>query len=118
MALQSLLIVFTADDFEFNGASFGPLNALTNGIKIEVTVSATTTELFNIKQNEDYLRTPGRLPLINNTGPKDLLGAEFSFGGLIKLVGDDGDKISMTVRDDLISTKLKYLTATVFGVNE
>jgi len=118
LALQSLLIVFTADDFEFNGASFGPNTALSNGIKVELTVSSVTTEIFNITQNEDYLRTPGRLPLINNTGPKDLLGAEFAFGGLIKLIGDDSDKISLTVRDNLTSVKLKYLTATVFGVNE
>jgi hypothetical protein len=53
--------------------------------------------------------------VINNTGPKDLLSGAFAFGGLIKLVGDNGDYVRFTVRDDLTSTKLKYFTATVYG---
>ena len=115
ISVQEILVIFTADDFAFDGASFGPNTALANGIKVETTLDGTTTEIFNIIQNEDYLRIPGRIPLVNNTGPKDVLGAAFQFGGLLKLVQADGDNITITVRDDLTSVKLKYLTATVFG---
>lgn len=117
VSLQSVLLVFTADDFSFDGASFGPNSKLTNGISIEVTVNSVNSPIFTIFQNEDFLRIPGRLPLVNNTGPKDLLGAVLVFGGLIQLVGDNGDKITVTVQDDLTSVKLKYLTATMYGID-
>lgn len=115
VSVQEILVIFTADDFSFDGASFGPNSALSNGIKVETTLDGTTTEIFNILQNEDYLRIPGRVPLVNNTGPKDVLGASFQFGGLLKLVQADGDNVTITVRDNLTSVKLKYLTATLFG---
>jgi hypothetical protein len=116
IAIESLLVVFTADDFEFNGVSFGPNTGMTNGISFRLTVSPSSeVEIFNIKINEDFLRVPGRVPIVNNTGPKDLLSSVFSFGGLIKLNGTNGDKISAYVRDDLTSVKFKYLTATVYG---
>jgi len=116
VAIQTLLIVFTADDFEFDGASFGSLVALTNGFKVETDVGSVVTEIFNIKQNEDFLRVPGRLPLVNNTGPKDVLGVAFNFGGLIRLSQATGDRCVVTIRDDMTSVKLKYLTATLYGV--
>lgn len=115
VAIQEMLVVFTADDFSFDGASFGPNSILTNGIKLEVTITSVTTEIFNIKQNEDFIRIPGRIPLVNNTGPKDLLGVSFQFGGLVKLSQAAGDLIKLTVRDNLTSVKLKYLTGTVYA---
>ena len=118
VAMQELLIVFTADDFSFDGASFGPNAILTNGIKLEVSIDSVVTEIFNIKQNEDYIRIPGRIPLVNNTGPKDLLGVSFQFGGLIKLVEADGDYIAITIRDNLTSVKYKYLTGTIYATEE
>jgi len=110
-----MLIVFTADDFEFNGASFGPNTLLTNGIVVELVQNSVVTELFNIKQNEDFLRTPGRLPLVNNTGQKDVLSSTFAFGGLVKLDASTSDIIRVRVRDNLTSVKLKYLTATGYA---
>ena len=114
-SLQEMLIVFTADDFEFNGASFGPNTLLTNGIVVELVQNSVVTELFNIKQNEDFLRTPGRLPLVNNTGQKDVLSSTFAFGGLVKLDASTSDIIRVRVRDNLTSVKLKYLTATGYA---
>ena len=66
-------------------------------------------------QNEDFLRVPGRTPLVNNTGPKDVLGAALSFQGLV-LNEADGDVVRVTVQDNLTSVKLKYLAATLFAV--
>lgn len=119
IAIEALLFVFTADDFEFDGASFGPNTALANGFETRITISPSAeTAIFNIKQNEDFLRVPGRVPVVNNTGPKDLLSAAFSFGGLVKLDGDSSDKISVYIRDDMTSVKFKYLTATLYGAEE
>ena len=114
VAVQQMLVVFTADDFSFDGASFGPNAVLTNGIRFDLDIGGVVTEIFNIMQNEDYLRVPGRIPLVNNTGPKDVLGVAFNFGGLVVDQNAD-DKILITVRDNLTGVKLKYLTATIFG---
>lgn len=113
-SLRELLLTFTADDFSFDGLSFGPNSALTNGFILEIVKNSITTPVFTVKQNEDFLRVPGRTPLVNNTGPKDVLGASLSFDGLI-LSQSTGDYVQIRVRDDLTSIKLKYLTATMFA---
>lgn len=118
VSVEQVLVVFTADDFEFDGTSFGPNTALTNGIKFETFINGVLTEIFNIKQNEDFLRVPGRIPLVNNTGPKDVLACAFGFAGLVKLDGATSDQIRVTIRDNLTSVKLKYLTATLYGAKE
>jgi len=115
VAVESLQLVFAADDFEFDGSSFGPNSALSNGIKVETDVGGSVVEIFNITQNEDFLRIPGRPPIVNNTGPKDILAASFAFGSLARLDGDDSDQMIVTVRDNLTSVKFKYLTATIYG---
>lgn len=115
LAIQELMLVFTADDFDFDGVSFGSIVALINGIIIRTIVGATTTDIFTLRQNEDFLRIPGRPPIVNNTGPKDVLAASFGFGGLLKLTAASSDKIEVIVQDDLGSVKLKYFTATVFA---
>jgi hypothetical protein len=114
-SIRELLLTFTADDFDFDGLSFGPNSMLTNGISIKIVKDLVETEVFVVKQNEDFLRVPGRTPLVNNTGPKDVLGAALSFQGLV-LSQATGDVVRVTVRDDLTSVKLKYLTATLFAV--
>lgn len=113
-SIRELLLTFTADDFSFDGLSFGPNPAMTNGFNIVIYKEAVATEVFVVKQNEDFLRVPGRTPLVNNTGPKDVLGASLSFDGLI-LNQATGDEVRINVRDDLTSIKLKYLTATLFA---
>jgi hypothetical protein len=114
-SLREVLLTFTADDFNFDGLSFGPNPKLTNGIAVQVLKDSVLTDVFDVKQNEDFLRLPGRTPLVNNTGPKDVLGAAIAFQGLV-LNQADGDLIRVTINDDLTSVKLKYLTATVFAV--
>ena len=117
-SLQDVLIVFTADDFEFDGTSFGPNASLANGVLIELVQNSVVTQLFTIRQNEDFLRVPGRLPLVNNTGPKDVLSAALSFGGLVKLDGSLGDNVRATIRDNLTGVKLKYLTMTGYATKD
>jgi hypothetical protein len=114
-SIREVLLTFAADDFEFDGTSFGSLVALTNGFSIEIIKDSVSTEIFRVTQNEDFLRVPGRTPLVNNTGPKDVLGAALSFQGLV-LNEATSDTVQVSIRDDLTSTKLKYLTATLFAV--
>ncbi|UCH26699.1 MAG: hypothetical protein JSV66_03360 [Trueperaceae bacterium] len=114
-SIRELLLTFTADDFSFDGLSFGPNPKMTNGISVKIVKNAVATEVFLVKQNEDFLRVPGRTPLINNTGPKDVLGAAIAFQGLV-LSESTNDVVRVTVNDDLTSVKLKYLTATLFAV--
>ena len=114
-SVRELLLTFAADDFSFDGISFGPLLALTNGISIKVIKDSVETEVFVVLQNEDFLRLPGRTPLVNNTGPKDVLGAVIAFQGLV-LNESTSDVIRATVADNLTSVKIKYLTATLFAV--
>lgn len=114
-SIRELLLTFTADDFSFDGLSFGPNPKLSSGIKIEIIKNSVATEVFLVVQNEDFLRVPGRTPLVNNTGPKDVLGAALSFQGLV-LEEATSDLVRVTVQDDLTSVKLKYLAATLFAV--
>jgi hypothetical protein len=114
-SIRELLLTFTADDFSFDGVSFGPLSALTNGIPIKIIKDSVETTVFTVVQNEDFLRVPGRTPLVNNTGPKDVLGAALAFQGLI-LDSATGDIVRLTVQDNLTSVKLKFLSATLFAV--
>ena len=114
-SLKEVLITFTASDFSFDGSSFGPLTALTNGITFDIVKDGVATPLLHILQNEDFIRVPGRLPLVNNTGPKDILGAVVVFDGLVMNEGTS-DYVRMTVNDNLVSVKLNYLTATAFAV--
>ena len=114
-SIRELLLTFTADDFDFDGSSFGPIAKLTTGISINIVKDSSVKEIFVVKQNEDFLRLPGRTPLVNNTGPKDVLGAAIAFQGLV-LDQAQGDVVRVIVQDDLDNVKLSYLTATLFAV--
>ena len=78
-SLREVLLTFAADDFAFDGDSFGPNVKMTNGIDVEIVQNGTPVSIFTVLQNEDFLRLPGRTPLVNNTGPKDVLGAAIAF---------------------------------------
>jgi hypothetical protein len=114
-SLREILLTFAADDFSFDGDSFGPVTKLTNGVDIEIIKDGVTTSVFMVHQNEDFLRVPGRTPLVNNTGPKDVLGAAIAFQGLV-LEEATSDLVRVKVQDNLTSVKLQYLTATIFAV--
>lgn len=114
-SLREVLLTFAADDFSFDGASFGPNAKMTNGLDIEIVQDGTPVSIFTVYQNEDFLRLPGRTPLVNNTGPKDILGAAIAFQGLV-LNQSTGDVVRVKVQDNLTSVKFQYLTATIFAV--
>jgi hypothetical protein len=102
ISLQQLRIVFVANSFDYGEDDFGPNNNLTNGILVEVQVSSMLTTLVTIKNNEDFLMIPGEIPVIHD-GVNDLIMANLSFGGAVKLDGNAGDFIRMRIRDNLTS---------------
>jgi len=114
-SLREVLLTFAADDFAFDGDSFGPNVKMTNGIDVEIVQNGTPVSIFTVLQNEDFLRLPGRTPLVNNTGPKDVLGAAIAFQGLV-LNASTSDVVRVKIQDNLTSVKFQYLTATVFAV--
>lgn len=114
-SIREVLLTFAADDFSFDGDSFGPNPKMTTGIQIQVVKNSVVTEVFRVIQNEDFLRLPGRTPLVNNTGPKDILGAAIAFQGLV-LDEATSDVVRITINDNLTSVKYQYLTATLFAV--
>jgi hypothetical protein len=114
-SLREVLLTFAADDFSFDGDSFGPNVKMTNGIDIQIVQNGTPVSIFTVYQNEDFLRLPGRTPLVNNTGPKDILGAAIAFQGLV-LNESTSDVVRVKVQDNLTSVKFQYLTATIFAV--
>jgi hypothetical protein len=119
ISLTELRIVASCQDITFDGASFGGLAALTNGLLVQLINANGTQTVFNIKTNEDFLFFPSPVGmLLNNTGPKDVFAAGFFIGGSILRAGTT-DKVRITVRDNLTgggAAEFKYLQARIFGV--
>jgi hypothetical protein len=115
--LSELRTVMSADNIDFKGSNFGPLNmALANGLLVEISIGGTVTELDNLKINEDFLafHSPAGV-FYQNTGPFDSFAAGLSFGGAVVLAAGSSDYLRMVVRDDLTNNKFKYFQATVWG---
>jgi len=118
IAVYEVRFIFGAQDIIFDGVSFGPLSALTNGLKLDITFdNGVTFEAANVKTNEDLLMfpSPGN-SILNNTGPKDILVMGMFLGGGPILKAGTSDRVRVTVRDDLDSNSISVLKAQVFGV--
>ena len=113
--------VFSAQSFDWSGAGFGKAASatLTNGILVELIInSGSTVTLNNIKINEDFLRTFGDNPVVEQAGANDILVSSYRFGGnTAVLKAGTADKVRVTIRDNLTpgSLGVNYLTATFFG---
>jgi len=120
--LTEIRILMTAGIIEMNSVSFGKGGgSLTNGILIEVTSGGVTTEIGNIKINEDILMLPVRNDVLFNQVPlNDVLALSMDFGGVVKLVAGSGDNVKITVRDDLTGgvRGIEYFKSAAYGVKE
>ena len=96
---------------EYFGATSGPL---TNGLLVQVTTAAGTTDLYNLVQNESFVNfsSPGGFQWIVSS--KDLLSSAYVIGGGLVLRGDTADKVTVTVRDDIDSAGV-YLKCFIKG---
>ena len=115
--LFELRLTMTSPDWTLGDDHFGSTGPLSNGLLIEITSNGYTTELSNLKVNEDWFLIPFAIMTIEIAGPKDYVQAALNFGGVIRLVGGSSDKIRITVRDDLsASNRCYYLKAAALGV--
>lgn len=112
-----LRFVMVADSILIQGDKFGPVNALANGLRIQVTSNDSTTDLANLTLSEDFLTFPNPQLFFDRGGPKEVMAVSFSLGGAVKLfAASTADKIRVTVRDNLTDVKFKYFRCTVSGV--
>lgn len=116
--VNELRVALTCQDIIMDGGSFCSSPTLTNGVSIEVVSGDETFVVFNIRQNEDWLffNSPAGLTL-NNTGPKDLMSAGFYFGKSMILNSGSGDKVRVTIRDNLTGNQMpSFFRIMVFGI--
>jgi hypothetical protein len=120
LLLTEVRLVFVALSFDFSGASFGSGGSeLTNGVLIEVTSDGITTELGNLKVNEDVLLLPVRSDVIlGQGGNEDVMALSIDLGGVVALRANTSDKVKVTIRDDLTvgSRQIAYFEFSAFGI--
>lgn len=116
--INELRVFMSADNINFDGASFGPISGLTNGVTISIFSSGTLAEVATIRINEDWglVSSPGTV-FYQNTGPSDSLGMSIPLPGIILQQGNI-DYIRVTVNDDLTSVKFKFFQMEVQGVKQ
>lgn len=101
--VTKIRVVINAADIQFKDGSgsgtFHKIDAITNGLKLEVRSNSTTVELANFKRDEDFLAFGGN-DIIDQTDTSDLLTATYESSGVVLKAGT-GDFVKVTVRDDL-----------------
>lgn len=111
---ELILVISDATGFDTN--KFGGIAAITNGLKLESTISASLVQLWNAKVLETLLAYAGDF---------QYYALVATFVGIFKfkfephplrLVGENNDKLVLTIRDNL--TGLTESLATVRGVWE
>lgn len=101
--ITQIRFVINASDIQFKEGSgsgtFHKLDALTNGVKLEVRSDSTTIELANLKRDEEFLAFGGN-DIFDQTGTSDLLTATYDSTGIV-LMGGSADFVKVTIRDNL-----------------
>jgi len=115
--LSEVRFVLVVNPLLAEGGKFGPINALTNGVRIQVRSNGVTTDIGNVKITEDFLAFPSRGgTVVDRTGTNDVITVGYYLGGIIPLVAGSGDFLRVTIRDNLTSVKFKHFTCTVHGI--
>ena len=114
LVLQELRFVMIADAVEW--LHFGKGGGdLTNGILIEAQLdgAVASTELFNIRDNEDFFRMQS--PVKDSSSGDAIIGASLGFAGEILGAGST-DFVRVTIRDDIgaVLRKIFKLNATLY----
>lgn len=119
--LYELRFALGAQNIYFYGDKFGDLNALTNGVQVNLTYNngSGPLEVANIQINEDFgmFPSPGNV-ILNNTGPKDIWFIGLFLGGGVYLKAGTSDKVEVKIRDDLDTVAITTFKAQVFGIKE
>ena len=114
--IGELRIVVIASQFKFGQNDFGKNNALSSGLLIEIVKGAEVMPVDNVTINDDLVVLPESV--VNTLTNKDVLTATYRFNPGILL--QDGEKIRVTVRDDLTRSAhaLQSVRACVVGSKE
>jgi len=116
--LSELRIVAVANDFLFDGATFGKgSGALANGLLVEGTVNdGQDIEPFNMLINEDLLKFFTKVLNTEFSGINNIITASSNLSGA-RLVAGSGDKLKTTVRDNIAdgSRDFKFLEMVMLG---
>jgi hypothetical protein len=116
--LVDMQIMIVASTLTFGLSKFAGMDALTNGVKVEVTVNnGTLSELGLLKQNEDmmFFSTAGGWDLV--IANKDIIRSTYTFGGVMKLAAGTADKAEITIQDNL-SLGISYFQAQLRMIKE
>jgi hypothetical protein len=115
--IDEIRFILVCNQIKENGAYFGAIAALTNGVKLEVTYNnGTTTQLALLKLTEHFREYASPLMVgIDRSGTNAALSASFLLGGAISLVAASSDNVKVTIQDDLSSSSFLYFTGMVRG---
>jgi hypothetical protein len=104
ISLLEMKFVLVSNSITFGSNYFGSKSGpLTNGLLVEVTSNGNTGTIELIKQNEEFVffASPGGFDWVVSS--KDMIYSTWLIGGGLKLTAGSGDKITVTVQDDLSS---------------
>lgn len=116
ISLQEIKFTMVSNSITFGSEYFGSTSGpLTNGVLVQATVNdGTLVTLYNLVQNECFVQfaSPGGFTWVVSS--KDLMSSDYLIGGGLKLIAGTGDKIIVTVRDDIDSAGV-FFTCFVKG---
>lgn len=109
MELDTVRIILSDSDVQFQGTKFGNINKITNGLLLQVRSSGTTYDIGNFKKTEDLVGAArGKCDVLAG---EQALVVDFPFDGTPLVSGSD--YVRALVRDDIDG--LKNLEVYVFG---
>lgn len=114
----SINFMLVASSIKFDGDSFGPISALTNGVEVKITAESQTAiihEFFITEHIREFASSGGFDYFV---AANDAVGSLLDVGGSLTLVAGSADKIEVTIRDKLTSKKIKYFACFVKGIKE
>lgn len=104
ISLQEIKFTMAANGITFGTGYFGGVGGpLTNGLLVQVISDGATVELYNLVRNESFVNfaSPGGFEWVVSS--KDMMTSNYLIGGGLKLHHGTGDRVKVTVRDNLSS---------------
>jgi len=104
ISLQEIKFTLVANGITFGSGYFGATSGpLSNGVFVQVVSNGVTINVYNLLRNESFVNfsSPGGFEWVVSS--KDLMSANYVVGGGLKLHAGTGDKVVVTVRDDIDS---------------
>ena len=109
ISLQEIKFTLVANSINFGSGYFGSIvGGITNGLRVQVVSNGVTIDVYNLLENEGFVNfsSPGGFEWI--VSAKDLLASNYVIGGGLKLHAGTGDKVAVTVRDDIDSAGVYF----------